>query len=117
MQAWLDHLQWAHQLRALVVNKDQAAYWALLRKEAHNYGTVKVAMLYRLEILLKSYRKAFRARKAKDAKRPHSLLSYLRDALNKWLPGNWFNWEGVIDQVLLEHFLWDLEDETQTWVK
>lgn len=52
-----------------------------------------------------------------EAKRPHILLQYLRGALNKWLPLNQFDQEGIIDQVLLEQFLWDLKDKMQMWVR
>lgn len=59
MQTRLNHLQWACQLGALVVDKAQAAYWALSREEAHNYDSVKATILYWLEISPDSYRQAF----------------------------------------------------------
>ncbi|KYO35186.1 hypothetical protein Y1Q_0001065 [Alligator mississippiensis] len=116
IQTGLDHSQWGHQLGALVIDRVQATYWALSRKDARDYDAVKAAILYRLEISLESYRQVFQAWKPKEAKWSSGLLQSLQDVLNKWLPVRRFNQEGVMDQVLLEQFLWDLEEDTQGWM-
>ncbi|KYO44688.1 hypothetical protein Y1Q_0016810 [Alligator mississippiensis] len=117
IQTRLDRSQWGHQLGALVIDKAQAAYRALSREEAQDYEAVKAAILYQLEISPESCRQAFRARKPKESKRPRGLLQTLRDALQKWLPAGKFDRAGVLDQILLEQFLWDLEEDTQRWVR
>lgn len=53
LQIALHCFQWAPQLRALVIDKAQAAYCALSREEACDYETVKEAILYHLEIMPK----------------------------------------------------------------
>ncbi|KYO27710.1 hypothetical protein Y1Q_0005267 [Alligator mississippiensis] len=116
IQTGLDRGQWGHQLGALVIDKAQAAYKALSREEARDYEPVKTAILYQLEISPESYQQAFRARKPRESRRPHGLLQSLQDSLQKWLPAGKFNREGVLDQILLEQFLWDLEEDTQRWV-
>ncbi|KYO29452.1 hypothetical protein Y1Q_0018054 [Alligator mississippiensis] len=64
----LDKRYWASQLRALVVGKAQAAYRELPQNEARDYEVVKAAILYRLEINLKHYRRLFRAKKGTEEK-------------------------------------------------
>ncbi|KYO39816.1 zinc finger protein 287-like [Alligator mississippiensis] len=113
IQTGLDRSQWGHQLSSLVIDEAQAAYRALSREEAQDYEAIKAAILYRLEISPESYRQAFRARKPRESKRPRGLLQTLRDALQKWLPVGKFDCAGVLDQILLEQFLWDLEEDTQ----
>ncbi|KYO27759.1 hypothetical protein Y1Q_0005304 [Alligator mississippiensis] len=117
IQTGLDRGQWGHHLEALVIDQAQAAYRALSRDEARDYEAVKAAILYRLEISPESHRQGFRARKSKEARRPRGLLQALRDSLNKWLPAGKFERVGVMDQILLEQFIWDLEEDAQRWVR
>ncbi|KYO42818.1 hypothetical protein Y1Q_0016198 [Alligator mississippiensis] len=117
IQTGLDQSQWGHQLGVLVIDQAQAAYRALSREEAQDYEAVKVAILYRLEISPESHRQAFLAQKSKEARRPQGLLQSLRDSLQKWLPAGKFDRVVVLDQILLEQFLWDLEEDTQKWVQ
>ncbi|KYO45952.1 hypothetical protein Y1Q_0021560 [Alligator mississippiensis] len=117
IQTGLDRSQWDHQLGALVIDEAQAAYRALSREEAQDYEAVKAAILYRLEISPESHRQAFRACKLRESKQPQGLLQTLRDALQKWLPVGKFDRAEVLDQILLEKFLWDLEEDTQRWVR
>ncbi|KYO18414.1 hypothetical protein Y1Q_0008528 [Alligator mississippiensis] len=114
IQTGLDRGQWGHQLGALVIDKAQAMYRALSREEAQDYEAVKAVILYRLEIAPESYRQAFQARKPRESRRPCGLLQALRDSLQKWLPAGKLNREGVLDQILLEQFLLDLEEDTQS---
>lgn len=111
----LDCSQWAHLLGALVTDKAQTAYQVLRRDDACNYEVIKVAILYRLEITLENYRLAFRACKSCNEWLSHVLLQCLRDLLNKWLLPTRYDQVRVIDKILL--FLWDLEDDTQRWVR
>ncbi|KYO17394.1 hypothetical protein Y1Q_0020019 [Alligator mississippiensis] len=64
----LDKRYWASQLGALVVGKAQAAYRALSRDDTQDYEQVKEAILYRLEINFKHYRRQFQAKKGPKAK-------------------------------------------------
>ncbi|KYO19952.1 hypothetical protein Y1Q_0021887 [Alligator mississippiensis] len=113
IQTGLDRSQWGHQLGVLVIDEAQAAYRALSRENAQDYEAVKAAVLYRLEISPESHQQAFRARKPRESKRPRGLPQTLQDALQKWLLIGKFDRAGALDQILLEQFLWDLEEDTQ----
>lgn len=43
-------------------------------------------------------------------------MQLLKGVLNKWLPLNHCDLKGVIDQILLEQFMWDLHEDMQRWV-
>lgn len=116
VQTGLDHLQWAHQLGFLVIGKTQEAYRAMSRYEARDYDKLKAAILYPLKIMPDHYRQCFQPQNIRGP-----VTSYfdapVEGLVNKWLPLNSFDQEGVLDQILLEQFLWDLEEDTQQWVK
>ncbi|XP_019376212.1 PREDICTED: cytosolic 5'-nucleotidase 1A-like [Gavialis gangeticus] len=86
--AGLDKRYWATQLGALVVGTAQAAYRSLNRDEAQDYGAVKTAILYRLELDSEHYWRLFRAKKGPEDRRPRGLLQQLRDLFGKWTDGS-----------------------------
>lgn len=77
----------------------------LSREDGCNYETIKMAILYHLEITPEMYRLAFQACKACEERHPLILMQLLRDMLNKWVPLNCYYCDGVIDQVLLQQFM------------
>lgn len=58
-----DPASWAVRLGPLLIRPTQAAYRALTRAEAWDYGKVKAVILYWLEISPETYRQKFRAKK------------------------------------------------------
>ncbi|KYO19274.1 hypothetical protein Y1Q_0016276 [Alligator mississippiensis] len=117
IQMGLDRLQWTTQLRALVVGKAQAAYRALPREDAYDYDKVKTAILCHLELTPEHYQKLFCAKKSKEDRKPHHLMQLLKDLLDKWVPPGKIDWATLADQILLEQFIKDLEEDTQLWVR
>ncbi|KYO35060.1 hypothetical protein Y1Q_0000962 [Alligator mississippiensis] len=112
----LDKGYWASQLRALVVNKAQAACRALPQDEAHNYDWVKTTILYQLKINLEHYRRLYWAKKGPEENQPRLLLQLLWDLLNKWLSPTSCDRDTLADEIMLEQFMNDLEEHTQLWV-
>uniref|UniRef100_A0A7M4E7Q3 SCAN box domain-containing protein n=1 Tax=Crocodylus porosus TaxID=8502 RepID=A0A7M4E7Q3_CROPO len=78
---------------------------------------VKAEILQRLDITPEKHRQAFRGNKTKGEKSPKMLWHSLRDEMMKWLRPAETTKEEICDQVLLEQFLMDLEDDTQQWVR
>uniref|UniRef100_A0A7M4EE19 SCAN box domain-containing protein n=1 Tax=Crocodylus porosus TaxID=8502 RepID=A0A7M4EE19_CROPO len=69
------------------------------------------------EITPEKHHQAFRAKKAGERKSPRVLWQCLVDLLNKWLRPELLSKEQVYEQILLEQFINDLEEDTQRWVK
>uniref|UniRef100_A0A7M4FGW5 SCAN box domain-containing protein n=1 Tax=Crocodylus porosus TaxID=8502 RepID=A0A7M4FGW5_CROPO len=76
-------------------------------------NVVKAEILHQLEITPEKHRQAFRAKKAEERKFPRVLWQCLADLLNKWLRPELLSKEQVYDQILLEQFINDLEEDTQ----
>uniref|UniRef100_A0A7M4FRQ8 SCAN box domain-containing protein n=1 Tax=Crocodylus porosus TaxID=8502 RepID=A0A7M4FRQ8_CROPO len=66
---------------------------------------------------LDRHRQAFRGRKPREARAPCILWQSLGDLMNKWLRPEAVSKEDICDQILLEQFLTDLDEDTQKWVR
>uniref|UniRef100_A0A7M4EX56 SCAN box domain-containing protein n=1 Tax=Crocodylus porosus TaxID=8502 RepID=A0A7M4EX56_CROPO len=79
----------------------QPAYTATMQDESMDHDKVKREILYQLHINPETYLQAFRAKKKREEKDPRALFSKT-DICNK---------------ILLEQFLTNLNEETQSWVQ
>uniref|UniRef100_A0A7M4EAI7 SCAN box domain-containing protein n=1 Tax=Crocodylus porosus TaxID=8502 RepID=A0A7M4EAI7_CROPO len=95
----------------------QAAYRAMTRIDAQDYEKVKAEILRRLGITPERHHQAFRRKKSREAKAPRVLWQSLIDLTNKWLQPEATSKEGICDQILLEQFMADLDEDTQRWVR
>lgn len=59
----------------------------------------------------------FRAKKKKEDKSPRIFLQHLADLLEKWLRPQEMPKVDIYDQILLEKFLLNLDENTQRWVR
>lgn len=56
------------------------------------------------------------AKKELDERQPWILLQLLQNLLNKWVSPAVYDRDTLTDQILLEQFQNDLEEQTQCWV-
>uniref|UniRef100_A0A7M4ES21 SCAN box domain-containing protein n=1 Tax=Crocodylus porosus TaxID=8502 RepID=A0A7M4ES21_CROPO len=94
-----------------------AAYRAKTRGDALDYDKVKAEILWQLDITPERHCQAFRKKKPNEAKAPCILWQHLADLLSKWLRPETVLKEEICDQILLEQFFADLDEDTQKWVK
>uniref|UniRef100_A0A7M4F3S7 SCAN box domain-containing protein n=1 Tax=Crocodylus porosus TaxID=8502 RepID=A0A7M4F3S7_CROPO len=73
-------------------------------------------ILHRLDINPETYHQAFRAWKQWETKEPQALLQQLANLASKWLRPLESSKREICDKILLEQFLYDLDEETQWWV-
>ncbi|KYO26823.1 hypothetical protein Y1Q_0019269 [Alligator mississippiensis] len=114
---WLEKAHWEGQLGVLLIGKAQAAYGAMMQEEAMNYNKVKREILYRLDINPETYWQAFKAKKKKEERDPRTLSQHLADLVTKCLKPAESSKTDIYDKILLEQFLADLDEETQSWVR
>uniref|UniRef100_A0A7M4EUD6 CCHC-type domain-containing protein n=1 Tax=Crocodylus porosus TaxID=8502 RepID=A0A7M4EUD6_CROPO len=94
-----------------------SAYRAMTRGDALDYDKVKAEILRRLDITPERHQQAFRERKSSEGRTPCILWQNLADLLNKWLRPEATLKKESCDQILLEQFITDLEEDTQKWVR
>uniref|UniRef100_A0A7M4E513 CCHC-type domain-containing protein n=1 Tax=Crocodylus porosus TaxID=8502 RepID=A0A7M4E513_CROPO len=99
------------------LNLTQAAHRAMSRSDAMDYETVKGEILRRLDITPERHRQAFRDKKPAEVRTPRILWQMLADLLGKWLRPESTPKEQILDLVLMEQFIFDLEEETRNWVR
>uniref|UniRef100_A0A7M4EXX1 CCHC-type domain-containing protein n=1 Tax=Crocodylus porosus TaxID=8502 RepID=A0A7M4EXX1_CROPO len=74
-------------------------------------------ILRRLGITPERRRQAVRERKTGEMKTLRVLWQTLADLLGKWLRPEAASKEQIVDQILMEQFINDLDDNTQNWVR
>uniref|UniRef100_A0A7M4EJD3 SCAN box domain-containing protein n=1 Tax=Crocodylus porosus TaxID=8502 RepID=A0A7M4EJD3_CROPO len=74
-------------------------------------------ILLRLDITPERRRQAFREREASEVRSPRILWQTLADLLARWLRPEVASKEQIVDQILMEQFINDLEEETRKWVR
>uniref|UniRef100_A0A7M4FVI7 SCAN box domain-containing protein n=1 Tax=Crocodylus porosus TaxID=8502 RepID=A0A7M4FVI7_CROPO len=117
LAAGLEKAKWAGQLGTLLIGQAQAAYRAISRTDAMDYDKVKGEILLRLDITPERRRQAFREREASEVRSPRILWQTLADLLARWLRPEVASKEQIVDQILMEQFINDLEEETRKWVR
>lgn len=91
-------------------------YCSTSRVDRQDYDKVKKEILYQLDITPEKHQPMFWIRKKED-RSPRVLLQNLADIMERWLKLTITSKEKICDQIHLERFLSDLEENTQKWVK
>uniref|UniRef100_A0A7M4EAT5 SCAN box domain-containing protein n=1 Tax=Crocodylus porosus TaxID=8502 RepID=A0A7M4EAT5_CROPO len=112
----LERAKWAGHLGMLLVGQAQAAYRTMSRGDMLDFNKVKAEILRQLDIMPERHRQIFRGEKLDEARAPRALWQHLADELNKWLRPKSASKEEICDQILLEQFAMDLDEENQQWV-
>ena len=108
--------KWAYKLALQLVVKAQQAYAGLTVADAGDYEKLKLAILWRYDIMEDSYRQRFRAARLRPGESNRKLVARLEDLASKWTKGC-VSVEELKDMVIREQLLNTLPDELRIFVK
>ena len=118
VQKW-DKKEWAINLSSLLTGKALTVYSTIPTEDAHNYETLKTAILKAYHLTQDGYRQKFKTSRPEGSETATQYLDRITDYLQKWLnlahvPKTY---EGIVDFLAIDQFLQSLPKDMALFVK
>lgn len=108
---------WVFRLIPLLTGKARGAYVNMDLEDAHDYDSVKDAILKKYDINPETYRQRFRSADIDPGESPKELYVRLKENYEKWIQPKGKTVKAVGEVIILEQYLWMLSPELQVWIR